>query len=40
MCLDKRKWRNRKGDLDGERIPCLDSKMGVKGFRGEEIRRI
>jgi hypothetical protein len=38
--LDRRKWRERKGrDLKGGRIPCLDSKIGGKGFGGEGIER-
>ena len=39
VCLDGRKWRERKGkDWEGERILCLDSKMGGKGFEGEELK--
>ena len=40
VCLDRRKWRERKGrDLERGRIPYLDSKMGGKGFGGEGIGR-
>ena len=39
--LDGRKWRERKGrDLEGERIPYLDSNLEGKGFGGKGIGRI
>ena len=39
VCLDGWKWRERKGrDLEGDRIPCLDSKLRGKGFGGRELK--
>ena len=41
VCFDGRKRRERKKrDLEGRKIPCLDSEMGRKEFGGEGIGRI
>ena len=40
VCLDGRKWRERNGRFGGRKNICLNSKMGGKEFKGEEIKRI